>query len=767
MFNLHLKSNFRLSTLALSVASVMSLVLAPAMAYALEAIDDEGLAESTGEGVAFLPEDFSLSMNGADTANGGAGTYGAGNVRLIPVGPLSEAAKAKGYQKADVYLYGMTLGQSKKNYTATRTSDDWGVPFGAINDAPGAADFGRNITSWGSAINPWLIKTLTEPVPDFKGALNDVTYLTLEAPLYKTSTITDTDSDHNLKLGFWTDAFMRNETVAEGTTSATAYNGLSNRLRLNFVWDGFSINGSNIKVFQTLGGVTASDGGTYNATLKINGVPTLKTFNYGLSTSYNKTLGLAGMARMNSRATDSVRGTASFGSVTRQIIQMNYAPATNYNTVTQTYAGSYSEGTVLKTNTVASSGSTPGTGTMSAADANATNSTAGLTESYRPMTNSSLRGPTANPVYKPSYPGSFYDNGICSGPTEGNRSGNSQFGQCLTNEGFTTRRFKASATNSWTPPAFKSVIRIGTKESTNSSTTASPALGGVMPQFRADDGVFLYDANINLILGSLYQPLMLSTDGNNFSIELARIPNVREVYRRIYTRYPGDTGDSSVNYLGSTCNIYQCGTSISGYQGSSATHSSITIGSTSRVTTKTINGITYNNINQIEADKSIGAYGVSIGELKAGSGLTSSLSQDYVQVWNQTRTMRVGTSISCWSQPCYGSNWPAWGSGNTDDQYKLPNGSNFTAHGWQAVAAKPAYTSSAHPSLNRKDPYETTFRQNYNNQVLGIQTTMPVSNMAGTLNNMAPPGATVDNNFGSAVIDGLLIQHFKFSTTGL
>jgi hypothetical protein len=39
--------------------------------------------------------------------------------------------------------------------------------------------------------------------------------------------------------------------------------------------------------------------------------------------------------------------------------------------------------------------------------------------------------------------------------------------------------------------------------------------------------------------------------------------------------------------------------------------------------------------------------------------------------------------------------------------------------------------------------------------------------MAGTLNNMTPLGASATNNFGSAVIDGLLIQHLKFSTTGL
>ncbi len=41
------------------------------------------------------------------------------------------------------------------------------------------------------------------------------------------------------------------------------------------------------------------------------------------------------------------------------------------------------------------------------------------------------------------------------------------------------------------------------------------------------------------------------------------------------------------------------------------------------------------------------------------------------------------------------------------------------------------------------------------------------SDMAGKINSMSPPGATVSNNFGSAVIDGLLIQHLKITTKGL
>lgn len=790
-------------------------------AFALEALDDETLGATTGEGIAFLPENYSLSMNGANpmtglhTDNSGAGTYGSGYMRFIPVGPLSATATGKGYQKAEVYLYGLSLGQSKKDYNVTIDSSDWGVPFGAIGT--GATDFGRGITSWGTAANPWLLKTVTEAnVPNFVGnTSNSVTYLGLEAPLYHagatpiinavSSLSVAEQSAYNLKMGYWTDLAMRDSTVAE-----SGYAGLSNRLRLAFAWDGFSVNGSNLKVFQTLGGVTPAMGGTYTALLKINGVPNVpKTFNYGLSTSYNQTLGIAGLARINSRPTDTVRATVSLGSITREIIKLDYLPVRNYNTVTNTRAGQFIENGVLATNTVAS-----GVGTMSAATANATNvaptftsgndaannaaaHAIGLDITYNPMTNGGLRGPTTDPdagqaplldsvtpyplsshPYKYAYEyagvaGSFVDGGVCSSPTDNNRSTNNQFGQCLTQEGFTTRRFKArSSGDTWTPPAAKSVFRMSTQELLGGAFgTGTPALGGgvglgEVPNFRPNastEGIYFYDMNINLVLGNLYQPLMLSTDGTNFSFELARIPNNVNVYSKIYTRYAGDTGDGSVTYLGSTCNIHQCGTGVSyggvNYQGSTATHSSISIGST-----------VYNaTTNELQASRGSDSYGVTFGEAVTASGSTSEVYVDYTQVWNRTRNVRIPTSSSCWVHPCYAGSWPVWGSNTNpaaDDEYQLPDGSNFTAHGWQKVAPKAAYTSPAHPSLNRPDPYETTMRQNYNNQVLGIHTTMP-TNMATTLNNMMPVGTSAANNFGSAVIDGLLIQHLKFSTTGL
>ncbi|RLZ07926.1 hypothetical protein EAH57_11245 [Acinetobacter sp. 2JN-4] len=679
------------------LASLIGLCISQTV-FAMQEISDEGLSQTTGEGIALLPENFSFRFNGADNANGGAGTYGAGSIRLIPVGPLSATATAKGYKKADAWLYGLSLSQSNKNVGAAINGSDWGTLYG------------RPIDTWGTADNPWLFKTLNdENVPNFVGNIENVTYLTLEAPLRHTTLPASGSAEssaYNLKLGLWTDIFQRDAAIAEN-----GLNGLSNRLRLAAVWDGFSINGSNLKVFQTLEGVTSAMGGTYDAQLKINNVLTTKTFNYGLNTNYNKTFGVAGLVRLNSGATDTKRGTVSNQTVTREIVQVNYNPTTN----------TFSEGAVLATGT-----------TITPTQANATNDAAGtgkngLITSYDPPTNATVSG-------------SFPSGGMCTTPKTNTSGGSVQAGQCLNQNGFTTRRLRAKGANNWTAPTATSVFRISTQELVGAaSDTSTPALGGVVPNFQPNsnaDGLFLYDVNINLVLGNLYQPLMLSTDGNNFSIELARIPNVQEVYRRIYTRYehidPAASVDSGVSYLGSTCNIYKCGSStIAGYQGSNATHSSITIGSTE-----------YDPVtNQLTAHKGIGAYGVSIGELKSGTGLQSSVQEDFTQVWKRTRERECGW-LGCTN------NWTNW------------------QDNWSKVDPKAPLTGQAHPSLNRPDPYETTWRQNTNNQILGIQTTTP-SDIAGRINSMQPTGATVSNNFGSAVIDGLLIQHLKFTTTGL
>ena len=117
-----------------------------------------------------------------------------------------------------------------------------------------------------------------------------------------------------------------------------------------------------------------------------------------------------------------------------------------------------------------------------------------------------------------------------------------------------------------------------------------------------------------MVLGSLYQPLILGSDGANFSLELTRIPNKEDIYRKIYTDY--DNPNSNV-YQGSTCNVYKCGNNgLTGYQGNNATHSSITIGSTVYDASK----------NTLTAYKGADAVGVSFGAMRPvaqNSGVTA------------------------------------------------------------------------------------------------------------------------------------------------
>lgn len=150
------------------------------------------------------------------------------------------------------------------------------------------------------------------------------------------------------------------------------------------------------------------------------------------------------------------------------------------------------------------------------------------------------------------------------------------------------------------------ILRLSTREMTNSNILDTPAFtaGAKAPVFDASEGVFIQNLNANIVLGSLYQPVILGSDGKNFSLEVARIPNKAEIYKKIYLNYDNPNPASNGGYYGSVCNIYQCGSNGSSqYQGNNATHSSITIGST-----------VYNKEkNQLSAFKDAGAVGISFG----------------------------------------------------------------------------------------------------------------------------------------------------------
>ena len=437
--------------------SLMTLCVSP-MSFALQPLSDETLSSTTGEGIALVPQDAYFVFQGENsTANDLTDrSKDTGYIHVIPVGPLTNAAldtnkdnivdsKDHSVGKADLFVYGLALSKSDGNHNSRLANSDAAARIG----------------SWGTATNPWILKVETDnQVPNFdlnsKCTASDpkcqVPYLTLEAPLFNTSiptNVADGADAYKLKMGLWADAFVLDLSKKEGdaalyklgSTNQTV-EGRANRLRLQAIWNDFTINGSRLQVFQTLNGSTNSN---------------------GMSAFYNNTLGIAGLIRLNS-------------------------------------------------------------------------------------------GDAAN--------------------------------------------LKATSLND-------KVLRLSTRETTNTNLLDSPAVNGTSaPIFDANEGLFIHNLNANLVLGSLYQPLILGSDGTNFSLELTRIPNKEEIYRKIYTDYDNP---NSTFYQGSTCNVYKCGNNgLTGYQGNNATHSSITIGSTVYDASK----------NTLSAYKGADAVGVSFGAMR-------------------------------------------------------------------------------------------------------------------------------------------------------
>lgn len=659
MFYLPIDSRFKVRLLSLSI----SLLFVP-YAYALQPINDDDLAAATGEGIAFLPENFSLLFQGANAANPTAAdladrTKDTGYIRLIPVGPLTADATSNPVYgsvtgKGDLYLYGLAISQSTRAYGVGRDSTDWNNRFS------------RNIDSWGSAANPWVFKVQTATnVPNFSALSptdtgnGSVTYLALEAPRFHADTDNNLTngvnaainglsaaekSAYNLKLGLWADAFVRDPKIAENlTATGTQFDvggaGRANRLRLQAVWDGFSLNGSQLQVFQTLGGATNSG---------------------GMSTFYNNTLGIAGLLRFNSGDGQNLRATVS-----------------------QNAALSATTTTMLNDGNAAACNN----GTTASAPA--------------------------------------YGNADCQNRTQIKQATN-------------------TANGVWTAPTTPSVLRFSTRETgTTQGLLNTPAInGGAAPSFDANEGLFIYNANINLVLGSLYQPLTVgvAADGKNVTLEIARIPNKESIYKQVYTNYSDSNPATNGGYYGSTCNIYQCGSNGDAtYQGTNATHSSITIGSTS-----------YNaSNNTLTAYSGIEAVGISFGAM---TSRTNTVITQYTQIENQRRQQTSHT---------YGCNWLGANCSTANEWTYLKADGTFGV---------PNSTDSAQPSLNNRSwTYATT-----NVPAAWVPIASTTYGGGYTSTGTIPTTSTQNaaalsplNNLGSTVIDGLLIQHMKITTKGL
>jgi len=152
-------------------------------------------------------------------------------------------------------------------------------------------------------------------------------------------------------------------------------------------------------------------------------------------------------------------------------------------------------------------------------------------------------------------------------------------------------------------------IRLSTAAKTDAldGNVPTPALNGSdAPIFHDSEGLYLYSPNINLVLGNMYQPFVVGSEGNNIILEVTRIPNIPAIYNQIYQNYGGGLGTTDLK--GSTCNVYSCGTPIKNnasdttalYQGRNATHSSISIGTTERIS----------GINMLRAKDGVNSTGI-------------------------------------------------------------------------------------------------------------------------------------------------------------
>lgn len=631
--------------------------------FALQEISDAGLSEATGEGIAMLPENFRMVFQGAnDNPNLTSGmgidyldrTKDTGYIRYIPVGPLTTEATARGAQKADIFLYGLAL---------SRADTD-------INNRYNSSSTGQ-VKSWGTTNNPWLLKVQTAlSTPDFAGVNKPLSYLSFEAPAYDIAGFTGANStdDYHLKLGLWTDVFMRNPTVAAPDNNPAGWGaGLSNRLRLQAIWNNFSINGSSINLFQTLGGATTSG---------------------GLSTSYNNTLGLAGTLRFNGGDTQA--------------------------TDTSGFKATIVDGTATRTNQEIYLYSSTDT----------TRATTGMTNNTCPDVASCYQ-------YRALRTTDTY-NGV-----------------------------------SFTLPSNLSVLRFSTQgvAGENASTPAIDS-AATAPTFAENEGLFLYGANFNLVLGSLYQPLVIGVadDGKNLNMEITRIPNQANVYQKIYTDY---ANPNSTTYLGSTCNVYQCGKTVGGtfYP---ATHSSITIGSTK------YSGAASNLVTGYSGADAIG---VSFGALK--NIATSNITQNYYQLQYKYRQKNQAAASPRWDylqdNGTYTAGYAA--AGGTYSEFNLADWINVDSVNHTTFSIDPRVSHAAYKVQGRTNAADfCTGAVAQSGACAGAAWgALPGAVVNGSSWVSNPGSATLPStreylapkNLGSAVIDGMLIQHMKITTRGL
>ncbi len=185
--------------------------------------------------------------------------------------------------KADIFIYGLALSSSEGDTDLNSRYSNTGLTLGSVD-------------------NPWLFRAGNQEVQQYaKDNKKQIGFIALEAPLAKNNVDSDgqvvkDQSDNNLKLGFWTDIFARpveSNREINSITGAPEFNEKASdgyyeldtnyRLRTQFVANGLSLNGSQVRLFQTLGQKEENPG----------------TTTAQRSPDHFKTIGIAALLRMN------------------------------------------------------------------------------------------------------------------------------------------------------------------------------------------------------------------------------------------------------------------------------------------------------------------------------------------------------------------------------------------------------------------------------------------------------------------------------------
>ena len=563
------KTRFARSCLASMIA-----LCSAASVHALETLSDQSLSDTTGEGIALLPENFKMVFQGAKDISSSS-TYGAatdaasllaaskndtGFIRIIPTGEnysglastVTAADAAAKQTKADVFIYGLALSKSDDQLNLRYSNQGF---------------------TWGTSANPWLFRAGTESqVQQFQAsnAAANVGYLALEAPL---ATVAADESDNNIKLGYWADAFSRKwgssnvvnvitgaPVAAPMTSDATNDQNLdkNQRLRFQFVANGLSLNGSQVRLFQTQSSSV---------------------------TQQNQTLGMASILRLN----------------------------TNDN----------------------------------------------------------------------------------------------------------PQSIKSTDTN-----LSAKAIRISTAAIDDGSYSTPALNGSSAPTFNSTEGLYIYSPNINLVLGNMYQPFIVGSEGKNIILEVTAIPNVASIYNKIYTHYKDAEATYAVNASGGY------------YKSKSGAYYSVqNFSSVSTFYKKIVD--TTNNVTSYVADS-------------AGTYVKDNVSGGFVEL-GYTSSISAPTKYAISNQSALDALANQYKGSTCNVAVCGTNGAQVNGTSYQG-------TNATHSSISMgtvaRDASANTLIANRDSTATGIM-----------FKSAAAGAAAV--NLGSAAIDGVLIQHLKIKTTGL